>query len=167
MSDTPDVLDEAEYVARCFHWHYERLAPEFGYETRRESAVQWTDVPEPNRSLMVAVAGHVIRDVLDRLTARGEAVVKAPGLSHGDELVRVDGLRVTGTQDAPTFNQEPVWRRLRRSVPERRCSTCDGRKVVEGHAWRRIDETTGFPARELLPCPACSVPENGDTKETQ
>ena len=106
-----------------------------------------------------------VRDGLLRVfTEQQLVVVKAPGLSHGDELVRVDGLRVTGTQDAPTFNQEPVWRRLRRSVRERRCSTCDGRKVVEGHAWRRIDETTGFPARELVPCPACSVPENGDTQ---
>lgn len=55
---------------------------------------------------------------LRRLSGLGYVVVKAPGLSHGDELVRVDGLRVTGTQDAPTFNQEPVWRRLRRPVPE-------------------------------------------------
>lgn len=66
-----------------------------------------------------------------------------------------------------TFNQEPVWRRLRRSVPERRCSTCDGDKVVEGHAWRRIDETTGFPARELLPCPACSVPGVTSQRDTE
>ena len=48
-----------EDVARLFHEAYERLAPSFGYETRKASAVPWEDVPEPNRSLMVAVAGAV------------------------------------------------------------------------------------------------------------
>lgn len=150
MSDTPDVLDAL--AERLHQWVHAcpgdgtcgSMACHVGYYTFIEHAAAC--------------------DLLAFFDERGEAVVKAPGLSHGDELVRVDGLRVTGTQDAPTFNQEPVWRRLRRSVPERRCSTCDGRKVVEGHAWRRIDETTGFPARELVPCPACSVPENGDTQ---
>ena len=33
-----------EYVARCFHAHYERLAPDYGYETRPESAVAFDDV---------------------------------------------------------------------------------------------------------------------------
>lgn len=45
---------EPETVARMFHETYERLASDFGYETRRESAVPWEDVPERNRSLMVA-----------------------------------------------------------------------------------------------------------------
>jgi hypothetical protein len=54
---TPDDL------ARMFHESYERRAPDFGYETRTDSAVPWEDVPEPNKGLMVAVAG----DILDRL----------------------------------------------------------------------------------------------------
>lgn len=49
----------AELLARTFHEAYERLAPSFGYETRKESAVDWDDVPEPNRSLMLAVAAEV------------------------------------------------------------------------------------------------------------
>ena len=50
----------AEQVAQRFHEAYERLAPSFGYETRRASAKPWADVPEPNRSLMVAVADEVL-----------------------------------------------------------------------------------------------------------
>jgi hypothetical protein len=50
----------AEDVARLFHEAYERLAPSFGYETRRESAVPWEDVPEANRRLMEAVAAEVL-----------------------------------------------------------------------------------------------------------
>lgn len=59
-----------ETVAQTFHEAYERLAPDFGYATRKASAVPWADVPEPNRSLMVAVAGEVLA-TLD--AARAEA----------------------------------------------------------------------------------------------
>jgi hypothetical protein len=50
----------AEELAAAFHVAYERLAPSYGYETREESAVPWHEVPEPNRSLMIAVAGEII-----------------------------------------------------------------------------------------------------------
>ena len=55
------------YVARSFHAHYESLAPEFGYATRTDSNVPWAEVPDANQRLMVATAGHVLRDLLDRL----------------------------------------------------------------------------------------------------
>jgi hypothetical protein len=51
----------AEQLARLFHETYERLAPEYDYETRRESAVAWDEVPENNRRLMIAVAGELLR----------------------------------------------------------------------------------------------------------
>jgi hypothetical protein len=59
----PVASHNAETVARYFHEAYERLAPSFGYETRKESAVAWDDVPEPNRSLMVAVAAEVLAHI--------------------------------------------------------------------------------------------------------
>lgn len=59
----PDVGEQqprwAEDIARRFHETYERLAPDFGYETRSESAVPWEDVPERNRLLMQAVVAFV------------------------------------------------------------------------------------------------------------
>lgn len=51
---------DAEKVACRFHETYERLAPQYGYETRPESAVAWEQVPENNRRLMVAVAAEVL-----------------------------------------------------------------------------------------------------------
>jgi len=59
-----------ETLAREFHEAYERLAPEFGYETRRESAVPWEDVPEANRRLMEATVAHVMA------TERRASIVK-------------------------------------------------------------------------------------------
>jgi hypothetical protein len=46
-----------------FHEKYERLAPEFGYKTREESAVPWDEVPEQNRSLMVAVCTEILDEI--------------------------------------------------------------------------------------------------------
>lgn len=46
----------SEQLARLFHETYERLAPTFGYETRKGSAVPWEQVPARNRNLMIAVA---------------------------------------------------------------------------------------------------------------
>jgi hypothetical protein len=51
----------AEAVAQCFHSTYERLAPEFGYETRKASSVPWKDVPDNNKRLMIAVASEVLQ----------------------------------------------------------------------------------------------------------
>lgn len=54
------LVDPAEVLARRFHEAYERLAPDFGYETRPESAVPWEQVPEANRRLMIAVVKEVM-----------------------------------------------------------------------------------------------------------
>jgi hypothetical protein len=53
-----------EELARAFHETYERLAPRFGYETRRESAVPWEEVPENNKQLMIAVCEELLARVL-------------------------------------------------------------------------------------------------------
>ena len=49
-----------EDLARIFHEEYERLAPDFGYKTRDETAVPWERVPEQNKKLMIATADSVL-----------------------------------------------------------------------------------------------------------
>jgi hypothetical protein len=49
-----------EQLAKLFHETYERLAPDYSYTTRPESAKPWQDVPENNKQLMIAVAGEVL-----------------------------------------------------------------------------------------------------------
>jgi len=49
----------SEQLARLFHETYERLAPTFGYDTRKDSAVPWEQVPDKNKRLMIAVADIV------------------------------------------------------------------------------------------------------------
>jgi hypothetical protein len=51
-----------ERIARCFHEHYEQLAPEFGYRTRQASARPWDQVPAENRNLMIATVEALIMD---------------------------------------------------------------------------------------------------------
>ena len=56
------IRADAEFIASEFHATYERLAPQFGYKTREASAVEWKDVPEQNKQLMIAV----VADLLER-----------------------------------------------------------------------------------------------------
>lgn len=63
----------APLAAQMFHEAYERLAPEHGYNTRDASAVPWDQVPEPNKSLMIATAAAV----LDGLTANALVTIDA------------------------------------------------------------------------------------------
>ncbi len=54
---TPAV-DNGELVARKFHEAYERLAPEFGYETREDT--KQFNPESKNGKLMIAVCGEII-----------------------------------------------------------------------------------------------------------
>lgn len=63
--DAATELDEARRVAHLFHETYERLAPEYGYETREASAKPWDEVPSNNRLLMIATVDHVLRTLDD------------------------------------------------------------------------------------------------------
>lgn len=49
-----------ESLAEKFHTLYEALAPEYGYNTRKESAVSWQEVPENNKKLMIRVCGLIL-----------------------------------------------------------------------------------------------------------
>lgn len=50
----------SEALARKFHDAYERLAPNFGYETRRET--RSFDPTTPNGKLMIATCGELSRE---------------------------------------------------------------------------------------------------------
>jgi hypothetical protein len=52
----------AEAIARAFHERYEALAGEHGWETQQRSRVPWEDVPDENRSLMIAVVERLLDD---------------------------------------------------------------------------------------------------------
>ena len=51
----------ADQLARMFHETYERLAPSHGYETRKDSAVPWENVPQKNKALMTAVCAEILK----------------------------------------------------------------------------------------------------------
>lgn len=55
-------MSKAESIAKAFHDSYELQAGNFGYETREASRKPWDQVPENNRSLMIAV----VQDLIDR-----------------------------------------------------------------------------------------------------
>jgi len=67
---------DAEVLAKRFHETYERLAPSYGYETRKDSAVPWEKVPEKNKALMRAVCSELLSpnaDISDGRERKGES----------------------------------------------------------------------------------------------
>jgi hypothetical protein len=60
--EAPAVTPTATDLAMRFHTLYEGLALKFGYETRKESARPWSQVPEQNKLLMEAVCAEIIKD---------------------------------------------------------------------------------------------------------
>ncbi|SRR6266704_547369 len=56
-----------EQLAQKFHETYEQLAPEHGYKTRKESAKPWSEVPENNKNLMIAVCTEIDNTVIEPL----------------------------------------------------------------------------------------------------
>jgi hypothetical protein len=52
-----------QQLAQLFHETYERLAPDFGYRTRTESAKPWEDVPPYNKALMVATCAEILQQL--------------------------------------------------------------------------------------------------------
>jgi hypothetical protein len=71
-----------EDLARLFHTTYERLAPSFGYETRRESAKPWDEVPDQNRRLMIAVCAEVLTATRAGADAAGLVAEARRGAGH-------------------------------------------------------------------------------------
>jgi len=69
-----------ERIAKAFHESYERLAPDFGYKTRKASAKPWEDVSQQNRDLMAAV----VQDLLDQGVIQKRPPPIKPG--HGRDL---------------------------------------------------------------------------------
>jgi hypothetical protein len=65
------AADNAEQLARTFHNIYEKLAPDFGYETRKET--REFNPNTPNGRLMVAVCKEIIGYHLPRSHAADEA----------------------------------------------------------------------------------------------
>lgn len=62
---------DAEKLAHLFHNAYEHLAPEYGYETRKESAVPWAEVPEKQKNLMIATARKVLEAIANEMVEAG------------------------------------------------------------------------------------------------
>lgn len=61
------AYSDPEQLAKRFHELYEQLAPKHAYKTRKDSAVKWEDVPEKNRSLMIAVCEKILEGALSHV----------------------------------------------------------------------------------------------------
>jgi hypothetical protein len=102
----------SEQLAKLFHETYERLAPTFGYETRKGSRVPWEEVPERNKKLMIAVADLI---ELEYFSSR-QAGDDDDDLSLGDEFFATNGYGVRTKQ--PFVNLSYNGRQIAQMRPE-------------------------------------------------
>lgn len=121
MTTQPTNLLDHERFARAFHETYERLAPSFSYQTREDSRKPWSDVPQNNKNLMVAVCAEVIDDLTDKLQRAEQAIaLAAETIAHNEKALE---------------RAERMEEALRLSV--RKCKRCDGagkyQTVVTGY----------------------------------
>jgi hypothetical protein len=143
VSASPDE----ERWAQAFHETYERLAPSFGYETREASAVPWSEVPEPNKSLMIAVANEVLRGVLKELD---EALLHL-GKDPTNDRIREAHSAMFATWLGPGSSRHNAYKQGH----DERCYICALLQQVEeaevalrscplcGHEWSRHDPADG------------------------
>lgn len=79
----------SEQIARQFHEVYERLAPQFGYETREDTKV--FDPQSQNGRLMIAVCAEVIGEIKrERDEAREALAVMEKALNYRREQILVN-----------------------------------------------------------------------------
>lgn len=71
-----------EELARKMHETYERLAPQFGWETQKRSQKPWEEVPEENKKLMVAVISEVFTE--EAIKAHMPAVMNSVGAKRAE-----------------------------------------------------------------------------------
>ncbi len=131
---------DAEQLAQRFHDTYERLAPAFGYETRRESAVPWANVPATNRALMIATVREVFWSAAPAPDQAGGLT-----LSH-EECVGLHARLIAFP--CPNSHDAIEWQREDTAAPGRRtvwCRSCDRSMLVVDYTAQYFDQTHDFP----------------------
>ena len=120
----------AERIAKAFHESYERQAPAFGYETREDSAVPWEDVPEQNKSLMIAVVDDLLAN---RVIASGNLVEAA---ASAVEAYREQSVGYSDPNGGPEA-LDALERRLGIPVDAPAVSgcTCGSHGAMDGHGY--------------------------------
>lgn len=95
---------ELEALARDFHEAYERLAPEFGYETREETRT--FDPRSRNGQLMIAVCGELARRLQPARVPEGWQLV--PRMATDEMLRAVSGWEETVLVAEDDHREYPV-----------------------------------------------------------
>jgi hypothetical protein len=103
-------MSAPERIARAFHDHYERLAPQFGYETRPET--REFDPDSQNGRLMVATVKAVLADA-DLAAAAVEAARRdawEAGLKTGALFCQDNAVQSVSPDAKPTPIGDACWK---------------------------------------------------------
>lgn len=107
---TPEIKPcPPEQLAQEFHETYERLAPSFGYETRKDSAKPWSDVPEKNKKLMIAVCAEILNT---RAPIIATPVTLQKAAEDAAAAIKDDAWCISNTRDDNKFAAAIILRHL-------------------------------------------------------
>ena len=81
---------DAEFMARMFHEKYEKLAPSFGYVTRKATAKSWFEIPKNNKKLMIAVAQEIL--VIQKKQTKDDCINDCSAIDSNKDLVKTVSL---------------------------------------------------------------------------
>jgi hypothetical protein len=137
---------DAETLAQRFHEAYERLAPQYGYETREGSSVPWEHVPIENRALMIATCAEVLRAT--DLCERCHMPATGSGLAFSDGTIcnepRHAGSVPSSTTATPLSEEE--IEAIREVATHATSAEPRKRKM----AWAVIDRFSALPSSRAL-----------------
>jgi hypothetical protein len=83
-------MSDSETLARIFHMTYERLAPEFGYETRDDT--REFDPNSKNGRLMRAVCAEILSQLVPRIKYENQANLAGELADTCDNLIAATNL---------------------------------------------------------------------------
>jgi hypothetical protein len=130
-----DKVMAPEQMARLFHDAYERLAPQFGYETRKDTRA--FDPSTPNGKLMIATCAEVL------------AAAPSPAPVAKIEEPMDEPRREDYALDSLYFDD------LRRYIDSLRAALVESENRACHHGWRGTVPDEGRSIQ--TPCPACGA----------
>jgi hypothetical protein len=109
---------EPEALAEKFHEAYERLAPDYAYQTREVSAVRWENVPPKNRALMIAVCTEILKEAHKDCLPVSEFNKRFEALTWDEKICVSAGMKIS-EQDKRITELEGENERLKKEVKQR------------------------------------------------
>lgn len=126
-------------IAKRFRETYERLAPQFGYRTRKETSKPWDQMPEQNKRLMIAVCAEILAAPAPQPAPATTMPTELEALYRLHKNMELDGLKSQCAELWKLLEQLHFW--LRRTIGDLRSAA---QPATEPPKWDDMTTTAPF-----------------------